>query len=177
MGATFAALAPGHPIARKAASTNPALARFIENCQRSSTAEADLETTEKLGIPTGLYAINPFTGTNIPIWVANFVVMSYGTGAIMSVPAHDQRDHEFAKKYDLPIKQVIVPTDNTEIDIDAAAWSGKGILQDSGDFTGLTSAEAFETGGSRANATGGHPSQSSIPKPPAQLAYRKTSCR
>ena len=144
MGATFAALAPGHPIARKAASANPALARFIENCQRSSTAEADLETTEKLGMSTGLMALNPVTGSKIPIWVANFVVMSYGTGAIMSVPAHDQRDHEFAKKYDLPIKQVIFPTDNTKVDIDAAAWSEKGILQDSGDFDGLTSDEAFE---------------------------------
>ena len=113
MGATFAALAPAHPVARKAAGADPALARFIENCQRVSTAEADLETAEKLGMPTGLNAINPVSGENVPIWVANFVVMSYGSGAIMSVPAHDQRDHDFAKKYGLPIKQVIAPTDDT----------------------------------------------------------------
>lgn len=144
MGATFAALAPGHPVARKAAGADPGLARFIENCQRVSTAEADLETAEKLGMPTGLNATNPVTGENIPIWVANFVVMSYGTGAIMSVPGHDQRDHEFAKKYGLPIKQVIAPTDGTEVEIDVAAWPGKGILVDSGEYSGLTSSEAFE---------------------------------
>ena len=144
MGATFAALAPGHPVAREAAGQDPALARFIENCQRVSTAEADLETAEKLGMPTGLNAINPVTGENIPIWIANFVLMSYGTGAIMSVPAHDQRDYEFARKYGLPIKQVITPTDDTQVDIEVAAWSGKGVLQDSDVYTDLTSAEAFE---------------------------------
>ena len=144
MGATFAALAPAHPVARKAAGADPALARFIENCQRVSTAEADLETAEKLGMPTGLHAINPVSRENIPIWVANFVVMSYGTGAIMSVPGHDHRDHEFAKKYGLPIKQVITPEDDTAVDIDAEAWPGKGILVNSGDFSGLTSAQAFE---------------------------------
>ena len=144
MGATFAALAPAHPVARKAAGADPALARFIENCQRVSTAEADLETAEKLGMPTGLHAINPVSRENIPIWVANFVVMSYGTGAIMSVPGHDHRDHEFAKKYGLPIKQVITSEDDTAVDIDAEAWPGKGILVNSGDFSGLTSAQAFE---------------------------------
>jgi len=144
LGSTFCALAPGHPLARQAAGTNPALARFIENCQRMDTSEASLETAEKVGMDTGLEAINPLDGQRIPIWVANFVVMGYGTGAIMSVPGHDHRDHEFARKYSLPIKQVIEPLDGAIVDIQENAYIEKGTVINSGEYTGMSSAEAFE---------------------------------
>ena len=145
LGATFCALAPGHPLSRKAASNNAGLARFIEKCQRMDTTEATLETTEKLGMDTGLKAVNPLNGDELPIWVANFVVMSYGTGAIMSVPGHDHRDHEFATKYDLPIKQVIEPADGSSVDVTETAFTDKGVVVNSGDYTGLTSAQAFDS--------------------------------
>ena len=143
-GATFAALAPGHAVAKKAAENSPKLAQFIENCQRSGTSEASLETAEKLGMFTGLHAVNPLNDKKIPVWVANFVLMSYGTGAIMSVPAHDQRDHEFATKYSLPIVQVITPEDGSEIDVQAQPNALKGTLINSGAFDGMSSQAAFE---------------------------------
>ena len=96
MGVTYMAIAPEHPVAKQAALNNPTLAQFIEMCSHVGTAEATVETMEKLGVDTGLTAIHPITGAAIPIWVANFVLMSYGSGAVMSVPAHDQRDFEFA---------------------------------------------------------------------------------
>jgi len=144
MGVTYMAVAPEHPLAKQAATNNQALADFILECTQTTTAEADLETMEKRGMDTGLTAIHPITHATIPIWVANFVLMSYGAGAVMSVPAHDQRDFEFAKKYGLPIKQVIVPYEN---DLDsasmAAAFTEKGKLVNSGSFDGLTSENAF----------------------------------
>jgi len=144
MGATFVALAPGHPLARAAAARDPALARFIENCQRLSTSEAVIETMEKRGLPSAYHALNPVTGERIPVWVANFVLMTYGTGAVMGVPAHDERDHEFARKYALPIRQVVFPADGSHVDIDAGAYLDKGVLGESARFSGLTSEQAFD---------------------------------
>ncbi|MEO7324733.1 MAG: leucine--tRNA ligase [Dokdonella sp.] len=108
MGVTYLAVAAEHPLALKAAQTKPLVAAFIEECRHGGTAEADIETAEKKGIDTGLSAIHPVTGETVPIWIANFVLMGYGTGAVMAVPAHDERDWEFATKYDLLIRMVIV---------------------------------------------------------------------
>ncbi|MDE2225335.1 MAG: leucine--tRNA ligase, partial [Xanthomonadaceae bacterium] len=108
MGVTYLAVAAEHPLALEAACNNPALQTFIEECKQGGVSEAELETREKRGIDTGLSALHPVTGERIPIWIANFVLMSYGTGALMAVPGHDQRDWEFATKYDLPITMVIV---------------------------------------------------------------------
>jgi len=108
MGVTYLAIAAEHPLATKAAATKPLVAAFVEECRHGGTAEADIETQEKKGIDTGLVAIHPVTGEELPIWIANFVLMGYGTGAVMAVPGHDQRDWEFATKYDLLIKMVIV---------------------------------------------------------------------
>ena len=124
-GATFMAVAAEHPVTLAVAETNPEVARFVELCRGGTTSEADLETGEKLGLALGIDAINPATGEAIPIWVANFVLMSYGTGAIMAVPGHDERDHAFARKYRLPIVQVIGPSDGTPLDIQAEAWTSK----------------------------------------------------
>ncbi|HUD41710.1 MAG TPA: leucine--tRNA ligase [Dokdonella sp.] len=109
MGVSFLSVAAEHPLALEAAKTRPEVAAFIEECRHGGTAEADLETQEKKGVDTGFTAIHPVTGEAIPVWVANFVLMNYGTGAVMAVPAHDQRDWEFASKYDLLIRIVIVP--------------------------------------------------------------------
>jgi leucyl-tRNA synthetase len=108
MGATYLAVAAEHPLAQEAARNNPALQPFIDECRHGGVSEAELETKEKRGIETGLYALHPVTGERVPIWIANFVLMNYGTGALMAVPAHDQRDWEFATKYDLPIRMVVV---------------------------------------------------------------------
>ncbi|RYD14655.1 MAG: leucine--tRNA ligase [Lysobacteraceae bacterium] len=108
MGVTYLAIAAEHPLAQKAAATRPLVAAFIEECRHGGTAQAEIETAEKKGIDTGLSAIHPVTGERIPVWIANFVLMGYGTGAVMAVPAHDQRDWEFATRYDLFIKMVIV---------------------------------------------------------------------
>ncbi|HVJ63539.1 MAG TPA: leucine--tRNA ligase, partial [Tahibacter sp.] len=108
MGATFVSVAAEHPLALKAAANNPELAAFIEECRHGGTAEAELETQEKKGVFTGVYARHPITGDDVPVWAANFVLMGYGTGAVMAVPGHDERDWEFAKKYDLPIVMVVV---------------------------------------------------------------------
>ncbi|WIG55910.1 MAG: Leucyl-tRNA synthetase [Rhodanobacteraceae bacterium] len=108
MGVTYLAVAAEHPLAQEAAKNNPALQDFIDECRRGGISEAELETREKRGVETGIYALHPVTGERVPIWIANFVLMNYGTGALMAVPGHDQRDWEFATKYDLPIKMVIV---------------------------------------------------------------------
>jgi len=141
MGVTYMAVAAAHPLAQKAAESNPELAVFLDECSRISTKEADVETMEKKGMATGLNAIHPISGELIPVWVANFVLMGYGTGAVMSVPAHDDRDFEFAHKYSLPIKQVIQATDG-EWDIDAAAFTDAGVLINSGEFDGVSSSDA-----------------------------------
>jgi leucyl-tRNA synthetase len=107
MGVTYLAVAAEHPLALQAAQTNPELNAFIETCKQGGVSEAELETQEKKGMATGVFAVHPVSGDRVPVWVANFVLMGYGTGAVMAVPGHDQRDFEFAKKYGLPIKQVI----------------------------------------------------------------------
>ena len=112
-GATFMAIAAEHPLALKAAEQNPEVAEFIEACRKTNTSEAALEKMEKLGMAIGINAINPVNGEQIPIWIANFVLMGYGTGAIMSVPGHDQRDWEFARKYGIEIRQVVEPADGS----------------------------------------------------------------
>jgi len=142
MGVTYVAVASQHPLALEAAESNSEIKAFVDECKNNKVAEADMATMEKKGIPTGFTAIHPLTGEEVPVWTANFVLMDYGSGAVMSVPAHDDRDHEFAKAFQLPIKQVIAPNDGEEIDIQEAAFTEKGVLVTSGDFTGLSSEEA-----------------------------------
>ncbi len=144
MGVTYVAVAPEHPVASRAVENNPELLAFIKECEAMGTAEADVETMEKKGRATGANVIHPLTGEVLPVYIANFVLMGYGEGAVMSVPAHDQRDWEFAKKYGLPIKQVIEAVDGAEIDLENAAFTEKGRLVNAGEFTGLTSKEAFD---------------------------------
>ena len=145
-GVTYVAVAAGHPIAAKAAEQNPELAAFIEECKTSTTSEADMATMEKKGCATGVMAIHPLTGEEVPVWAANFVLMDYGTGAVMSVPGHDQRDYEFANKYGLSIKQVVEPAQSSEVtcDLSEAAFTEKGVLINSGEFNGLEFDAAFE---------------------------------
>ncbi|SDJ05159.1 leucyl-tRNA synthetase [Ferrimonas sediminum] len=136
MGVTYVGIAAGHPLAAVAAANNPELAAFIDECKNTKVAEAELATMEKKGMATGLYAIHPLNGNKVPVFVANFVLMDYGTGAVMAVPAHDQRDYEFATKYGLEIKGVIKPAD-ADLDISEQAYTDKGILFNSGEFDGL----------------------------------------
>ena len=154
MGATYMAVAAEHPLAEQIAADRPALAEFIARCKKTVVAEAELETMEKEGLDLGLSAINPVTGAELPVWVANFVLMGYGTGAIMSVPAHDQRDWEFAHKYQLPIAPVIYPADGTTLDIESGAYSPKGVLRNSGAFDGMTSDQAFDAIADQLEKTG-----------------------
>ena len=144
MGVTYVAVAAEHPLALEASADNPELAGFIEECRQGGTSEAELETIEKRGMPLGINAIHPVSGEPVPVYAANFVLMTYGTGAVMAVPGHDERDHAFAKKYGIPIKQVIQPEDGSALDTQAEAFIEKGLLIDSGPFTGQTSAEAFD---------------------------------
>ncbi|MCG7899229.1 MAG: leucine--tRNA ligase [Candidatus Thiodiazotropha lotti] len=144
MGVTYVAVAAEHPLALEASADKPELAGFIEECRQGGTSEAELETIEKRGMPLGIDAIHPVSGEPVPVYAANFVLMTYGTGAVMAVPGHDERDHAFAKKYGIPIKQVIQPEDGSVLDIQAEAYIEKGVLIDSGPFTGQTSAEAFD---------------------------------
>lgn len=141
-GVTYMAVAPQHPLAKSLAEKNPALKQFIEECRNIKMAEADIATMEKRGMPLGVYAHHPLTGEKIPVWVANFVLMEYGAGALMAVPSHDQRDFEFALKYHLPLKQVITPENGSHWDFTRSAFTDEGILIDSGEFTGLTSKQA-----------------------------------
>ena len=143
MGVTYLAVAAEHPLALKAAENNVAIRAFIDDCKTMETSEAAMETMEKRGINSGITALHPITGESVPVWIANFVLMSYGTGAVMSVPAHDQRDFEFAKKYGIAIKQVIFAKDGIDDDCNDKAFTQKGILKNSGKFDGLSSQEAF----------------------------------
>jgi leucyl-tRNA synthetase len=142
-GVTYMAVAAEHPLAEKAAAGNAEVAAFIEECKQTDAAEATLETMEKKGMALGINVIHPLTGDEVPLWVANFVLMSYGTGAVMAVPGHDERDWEFAKKHGLRIKQVIAPADGSEIDIDEAVFIEKGVTVNSGDYDGLSYEDAF----------------------------------
>ena len=144
MGVTYVAVAPQHPLALQAAANNPALTTFIDECKNIKVAEADMAKMEKKGMATGIMATHPITGDQVPVWVANFVLMSYGSGAVMAVPAHDDRDWEFATKYGIDIKQVIDSSDSESISVAEGAYTEKGVLVNSGEFTGLSSKLAFD---------------------------------
>ncbi len=143
MGVTYLAVAAEHPLALKALQTKPELAKFIESCKQMESSEAAMETMEKRGIDSGIMAIHPISGEQIPVWIANFVLMSYGTGAVMSVPAHDQRDFEFAQRYDIAIKQVVFANSDENDDCTEQAFTDKGVLKNSAEFDGLSSDQAF----------------------------------
>ena len=137
MGATYVAVAAEHALATQAAENNPALQAFIQECKMGSVAEADIATAEKKGMATGLFVQHPITGEQLPVWVANYVLISYGEGAVMAVPAHDERDFEFANKYSLPMKSVIKPQ-NGELESPLkTAYTEHGVLFNSGEFDGL----------------------------------------
>ena len=142
-GVSYLGIAAAHPLASLAAENNPELAAFIQEAKNAKVAEADLATMEKKGMATGFFAIHPLTGEKLPIWVANFVLMHYGTGAVMAVPAHDQRDYEFANKYGLQIKQVIAPLAGQEIDLAKEAFTEHGTLINSSEFDGRDFEGAF----------------------------------
>ena len=152
MGVTYVSVAAEHPLAKHAAATNSALQSFIEACKKGSVAEADLAKAEKMGMDTGLTVTHPLTGEQVPVWVANYVLMSYGSGAVMAVPAHDERDFEFANKYQLPIKQVIdldEPHKQGQ-QFDATTWQDwygdkqNGVAINSGELDGLNFKQAFD---------------------------------
>jgi len=144
MGVTYMAVAAEHPLALEAAKQDTKVAGFLEECKKNQSAEAMMETMEKKGLPLNLFAVHPITQEKIPIWVANFVLMTYGSGAVMAVPGHDQRDWDFAKHYGLDIKQVITPENGTIIDIDKAPYLEYGTLINSLNYDGLSSLDAFE---------------------------------
>jgi len=146
-GVTYLALAPEHPLSIEMAEKDPVLAEFLKECKNVKVAEAEIATLEKKGIDTGLKAINPINNDSVPIWVANYVLGEYGSGAVMGVPAHDDRDYEFAKKYQLSIKQVLEPLEEDEsiVDLSKAAFTGKGRLINSGPYNGLNFEQAFNT--------------------------------
>ena len=140
-GVTYIAIAPQHPLAKKAAEHQPELQHFLDECKNIKVAEADMATLEKRGMPTGFTAIHPLTQQPVPIWVANFVLMGYGSGAVMAVPAHDQRDFEFATQYNLPINQVIKPLDASDWDFSKNAFTTLGELINSAEFNGLVGSD------------------------------------
>lgn len=142
MGVTYVSLAAEHPISLHLAQSNPELADFIAECKKQSVAEADMAAMEKRGFDTGITAKHPITGEPVNVWVANYVLMDYGSGAVMAVPAHDQRDWEFAKKFGLPISQVVAPKTG-DVDLEKEAFIDKGILVNSGEFDGLNFKKAF----------------------------------
>ena len=144
LGVTYLAIAAEHPLASLIKENNPTIEAFINECTRGSVAEADLATAEKIGIDSGLQAIHPITQKEVPIWIANYVLMNYGSGAVMAVPAHDERDFHFAKKYKLEIEQVIEPIDSKIINLTEAAYIDHGRLINSGEFNGLEFQAAFD---------------------------------
>jgi len=144
MGVTYMAVSAEHPLATKAGIADAKIAAFVEDCKKMQAAEAAMETMEKKGMPLGISAIHPITGEKVPLWVANFVLMSYGTGAVMAVPGHDYRDWEFANKHGLPITQVIEPLDGSSIDIAEGAYIDHGRVINSGFIDGMTFDEAFD---------------------------------
>ena len=145
MGVSYVAIAPEHNLAQHAAQNSTEINEFVNSCKQTKVSEAEINTLEKQGIDTGLFAIHPISNEKIPVWIANFVLIEYGSGAVMSVPAHDQRDWEFAKKYNLPIKPVIAENINTNnVDVTKSAFTDKGWLFNSLQFDGLSSEQAFE---------------------------------
>ncbi len=152
MGVTYLAVAAEHPVAIKAAIGNEEITNFLDECKVMETSEAAMETMEKRGVDSGIKATHPISGEQVPVWIANFVLMGYGTGAVMSVPAHDQRDYEFAKKHNIAIKQVIFAADGENDAITEQAYTAKGLLKNSAEFDGLSSAEAFNAIADKLNA-------------------------
>jgi len=144
MGATYMAVAAEHPLATRAAASDPKVAAFVEDCKKMQASEAAMETMEKKGMPLGISAIHPITGEAVPLWVANFVLMSYGTGAVMAVPGHDHRDWEFADKHGLPIVQVVEPLDGSSIDISEGPYVDYGRVVNSGFIDGMDYEQAFD---------------------------------
>src|SRR3990167_247413 len=144
-GVTYIAIASQHPLAQLAAESNTELQKFIDECRHTKLAEAELATMEKRGVATGLFAQHPITQAVLPIWVANFVLMEYGSGAVMGCCANNQRDFEFANKYHLPLKQVIQPAHNKTWDFTQGAWTNDGTLIHSAQFNGLDSHTAMHT--------------------------------
>jgi leucyl-tRNA synthetase len=142
MGVTYVTVAPQHPLALKAAESNPSLKAFIQECQNLKVAESELATLEKKGMALPYEVIHPITGERLPIWVGNYVLMDYGSGAVMAVPAHDERDFEFAQKYHLPIKTVISPEGDSLFESKTQAYTGDGVLIHSQAFDGLSNTEA-----------------------------------
>jgi leucyl-tRNA synthetase len=144
-GATYMAVAADHPLALAAEDRDPAIAAFLAEIRQGAVTEEAMEKLEKKGMPLGIDALNPLSGERIPVWVANFVLMGYGTGAIMAVPAHDQRDHEFAQRYGLAIRQAVGPAEGSEIDVQAEPWVAKEglVTVNAGPFTGLDFDAAF----------------------------------
>ena len=143
MGATCLVIAAEHPLAIQAGQTSATIQTFLDECKTMETSEAALETMEKKGVDSGLLCKHPITGEGIPIWIANFVLMGYGTGAVMSVPSHDQRDYEFAKKYNIPMREVISPIGDL-LDTSKEAFVEKGTLINSGNFNGMNFDQAFK---------------------------------
>ncbi|QBF28636.1 leucine--tRNA ligase [Pseudomonas tructae] len=145
MGATYVAVAAEHPLATQAAQGNPELQAFIDECKSGSVAEADIATQEKKGLATSLFVEHPLTGEKLPVWVANYVLMHYGDGAVMAVPAHDERDFEFAHKYNLPLKAVVRTSAGDEVGSEwLTAYGEHGQLINSGEFDGLDFQGAFD---------------------------------
>jgi leucyl-tRNA synthetase len=146
-GVTYVAVAAEHPVALAAAKGDAKLAAFVDQCRRGSTMEADVATQEKLGLPTGLHVTHPLTGELLPVWVASYVLMAYGEGAVMAVPAHDERDFEFAMKYSLPVRTVVRSASGA-YDTVSTPWQEiyeqPGLLVDSGEFTGMASTAAVD---------------------------------
>ncbi|OCG24808.1 leucine--tRNA ligase [Gilliamella sp. App2-1] len=143
MGVSFVSVAAEHPLAQLAAKNDVKIAEFVAECKNTKTAEADMATMEKKGIATGFNAIHPLTGKKVPVWIANFVLIEYGTGAVMAVPGHDERDYEFASKYNLPINPVILTQDGNAPDLSEKAYTEHGKLFNSGEFDGLDFEQAF----------------------------------
>ena len=143
MGISYMAVAAEHPLAKAASKNDANLRAFIEECKHGGTSEVEIETMEKKGLPLNINLRHPISNELVPLWVSNFVLMGYGTGAVMAVPGHDQRDWEFAHKYKLPVKQVIFPADSSEHDLSESAFTDKGVLKNSGQFDGLSSEDAF----------------------------------
>ncbi|MCK9470085.1 MAG: leucine--tRNA ligase [Porticoccaceae bacterium] len=144
MGVTYVTLAAEHPVSLALAESNPELKTFIAACKKQAVNEANLATMEKKGMALGVEVIHPISGEKVPVWVGNYVLMDYGTGAVMAVPAHDQRDWEFARQYGLPIRQVIAPADGSAVDLGDEAFVETGVLVNSAGFDGLDFEAAFD---------------------------------
>ena len=153
-GVTYISLAAEHPITLALADANDELAAFVDDCKQTSVAEADMAQAEKLGMDTGLRATHPLTGEDIPVWVANYVLMDYGSGAVMAVPAHDERDWEFARKYSLPMKTVVCDEEGTPAVTTDHAYTERGVLTGSAEFDGCDFDEAFGGIAARLEAAG-----------------------